>query len=133
MVVLTQTKTNPQPSSSKQSSSWRSSSRQSDNSSSTTSLSLVGNGKNPQCPSSSIPKSSNSSMFDLSGIIGKDGKLTAIEDLHCMKNLLCLFCGLFCHLFKDCPRFTSCTAKAHTSQAAFIVASTVEMPAKVKK
>ncbi|KAG6327135.1 hypothetical protein ID866_11954, partial [Astraeus odoratus] len=65
---------NPQSSSlSKQSLSGRSSSKQSNPSSGTSSLSSTGKGKNPQCPSSSTPKSSDSSAPDLSGIIGKDG------------------------------------------------------------
>ncbi|KAG6328367.1 hypothetical protein ID866_10723 [Astraeus odoratus] len=77
----------------KQSLSGGSSSKQSNTSSGTSSSSSNGKGKNPQCPSSSTPKSSDSSMPDLSGIIGKDGKLTAVEHLCHMKNLLCLFCG----------------------------------------
>ncbi|KAG6329798.1 hypothetical protein ID866_9291 [Astraeus odoratus] len=50
-----------------------------------------------------------------------------------MKNSLCLFCGLPDHSAKDCPRSTSHVAKAHAAQAASIAASTMEMPAKVKK
>ncbi|KAG6326406.1 hypothetical protein ID866_12683 [Astraeus odoratus] len=129
-----QAKTNPQSSSlSKQSSSGGSSSKQSNTSSGTSSSSSAGKGKNPQCPSSSTPKSSNSSTPDLSGIIGKDGKLTAVECLCHMKDSLCLFCGLPGHLAKDCPRSTSHMAKACTAQAASIAASTVETPAKAKK
>ncbi|KAG6327952.1 hypothetical protein ID866_11137 [Astraeus odoratus] len=131
--IAHQNKSNPQPSSSKQSLTGGSSSKQSNTSSSTSSLSSAGKGKNPQCPSSSTPKSSDSSMPDLSGIIGKDGKLTAMECLCCMKNLLCLFCGLPGHLAKDCPRSTSHTAKACTAQEASIAASTAETPAEAKK
>ncbi|KAG6327833.1 hypothetical protein ID866_11256 [Astraeus odoratus] len=132
--IAHQAKTNPQSSSSsKQSSSGGSSSKQSNTSSGTSSLSSTGKGKNPQHSSSSTPKSSDSSMPDLSGIIGKDGKLTAMECLHHMKNLLCLFCGLPGHLAKDCPRSTSCTAKAHATQAASIATFTMETPAEVKK
>ncbi|KAG6327860.1 hypothetical protein ID866_11228, partial [Astraeus odoratus] len=125
--IACQAKTNPQSSLSKQSLSGGSSFKQSN-----TSLSSTGKGKNPQCPSSSTPKSFDSSTPDLSGIIGKDGKLTAMECLHCMKNSLCLFCGLPGHLAKDCPRSMSHAAKAHTAQAASIAASTAETPAKVK-
>ncbi|KAG6330990.1 hypothetical protein ID866_8099 [Astraeus odoratus] len=110
-----------------------SSSKQSNNSSSTNSLSSTGKGKNPQHLSSSTPKSSDSSMPDLSGIIGKDGKLTPVEHLHHMKHLLCPFCGLPGHLAKDCPRSTSHAAKAHTAQAAPVAASTAEKPAKATK
>ncbi|KAG6328358.1 hypothetical protein ID866_10731 [Astraeus odoratus] len=132
--IAHQAKTNPQPSSSsKQSLSGGSSSKQSGNSSSTSSSSSTGKGKNPQCPSSSTCKSSNSSVADLSGIIGKDGKLTAAEHPCHMKNLLCLFCGLPGHLAKDCPRSMSHVAKACTAQAASVAASTVETPAKAKK
>ncbi|KAG6327119.1 hypothetical protein ID866_11970 [Astraeus odoratus] len=77
-----------------------------------------------------MPKSSDSSMPDLSGIIGKDGKLTAVEHLCHMKNLLCLFCVLPGHSAKDCPRSMSHAAKACTAQAASIAVSTVETPAK---
>ncbi|KAG6329167.1 hypothetical protein ID866_9923 [Astraeus odoratus] len=131
--IAHQAKSNPQPSSSKQSSSGGSSSKQPNTSSSTSSLSSTGKGKNPQCPSSSTPKSSDPSTPDLSGIIGKDGKLTTMECLCCMKNSLCLFCGLPSHLAKDCPRSMSCAAKACTTQAASIAASTVETPAEVKE
>ncbi|KAG6327290.1 hypothetical protein ID866_11799 [Astraeus odoratus] len=80
--ITHQNKSNPQPSSSsKKSSSGGSSSKQSNTSSGTSSLTSTGKGKNPQCPSSSTPKSSDSSAPDLSGIIGKDGKLTATECL----------------------------------------------------
>ncbi|KAG6327526.1 hypothetical protein ID866_11563 [Astraeus odoratus] len=131
--ITCQTKNNPQPSSlSKQSSFGGSSSRQSGNSSSTTSLSSAG--KKPQQPSSSSSKPSfDSSVPDLSGVLGKDGKLTAAERLCHIKNALCLFCGLPSHLAKDCPRSMSCMAKACATQAASIAASTAETPAKVKK
>ncbi|KAG6328471.1 hypothetical protein ID866_10621 [Astraeus odoratus] len=131
--IAHQTKNNPQPSSSsKQFSSGGSSSRQSGNSSGTTSSSSAG--KKPQQPSSSSSKpSSDSSMPDLSGVLGKDGKLTAAECLHHIKNALCLFCGLPGHSAKDCPRSTSCVARAHATQAASVAVSTVETPAKVKK
>ncbi|KAG6327694.1 hypothetical protein ID866_11394, partial [Astraeus odoratus] len=116
--ITHQTKNNPQPS-------------QSGNSSGTTSSSSAG--KKPQQPSSSFSKpSSDSSAPDLSGVLGKDGKLTAAERLRHIKNALCLFCGLPGHSAKDCPRSMSRTAKACTAQAASIAASTVETPAKAK-
>ncbi|KAG6328035.1 hypothetical protein ID866_11054 [Astraeus odoratus] len=80
--IAHQAKPNPQSSSlSKQSSSGGSSSKQSNPSSGTSSLSSAGKGKSPQHPSSSTPKFSDSSMPDLSGVLGKDGKLTATEHL----------------------------------------------------
>ncbi|KAG6327617.1 hypothetical protein ID866_11472 [Astraeus odoratus] len=131
--IARQAKTNQSSSLSKQSSSGGSSSKQSNPSSGTSSLSSASKGKNPQRPSSSTPKSSNSSMPDLSGVLGKDGKLMAAEHLHCIKNTLCLFCGLPGHSAKDCPRSTSRMAKAHATQAASIAVSTAETPAEVKK
>ncbi|KAG6327115.1 hypothetical protein ID866_11974, partial [Astraeus odoratus] len=65
--IAHQAKTNPQSSSSKQSSSGGSSSKQPNPSSGTSSSSSAGKGKNPQRPSSSTPKSSDSSTPDLSG------------------------------------------------------------------
>src|SRR5207245_1700722 len=47
----------------------------------------------PFCSNSSTVSSSNPSTPDLSGILGKDGKLTTAECLHHIKNMLCLFCG----------------------------------------
>ncbi|KAG6326542.1 hypothetical protein ID866_12547, partial [Astraeus odoratus] len=99
--IARQAKTNPQSSSSsKQSLSGGSSSKQSNPSSGTSSLPSAGQGKNPQRPSSSTPKSSDSSAPDLSGVLGKDGKLTAAERLCRIKNALCLFCGLPGHSAK---------------------------------
>ncbi|KAG6327241.1 hypothetical protein ID866_11849, partial [Astraeus odoratus] len=113
--IAHQNKSNPQPSSSsKQSLSGGSASKQSNTSSGTSSLSSTGK---------------DSSMPDLSGIIGKDRKLTTVEHLYHMKNLLCLFCGLPGHSAKDCPRSMSCMAKTHAAQAASIAASTAETPA----
>ncbi|KAG6326514.1 hypothetical protein ID866_12575 [Astraeus odoratus] len=131
--IARQAKTNPQSSSSKQSSSGGSSSKQSNPSSGTSSSSSAGKGKNPQCPSSATPKSSDPSTSDLSGVLGKDGKLMAMEHLCHIKNTLCLFYGLPGHSAKDCPRSTSHAAKVCTAQAASIVASTAETPAEVKK
>ncbi|KAG6328407.1 hypothetical protein ID866_10682 [Astraeus odoratus] len=65
--IAHQAKSNPQPSSLfKQSLSGGSSSKQPNTFSGTSSLSSAGKGKNPQCPSSSTPKSSDSSAPDLS-------------------------------------------------------------------
>ncbi|KAG6327252.1 hypothetical protein ID866_11837, partial [Astraeus odoratus] len=121
--ITCQNKSNPQPSSSSKS----------NPSSRTSSSSSTGKGKNPQCPSSSTPKSSNSSMPNLSRVLGKDGKLTAVECLCCINNALCLFCGLPDHSAKDCPRSMSHMAKASAAQAASIAASTAETPAEAKK
>ncbi|KAG6327310.1 hypothetical protein ID866_11779 [Astraeus odoratus] len=132
--IARQAKTNPQPSSSsKQSSPGGSSSKQSNPSSGASSSSSAGKGKNPQRPSSSTPKSSDSSVPNLSGVLGKDGKLMAAECLRHIKNALCLFCGLPGHSAKDCPRSTSRVAKARATQAASVAVSTVETPAKAKK
>ncbi|KIO07390.1 hypothetical protein M404DRAFT_136368 [Pisolithus tinctorius Marx 270] len=58
-----------------------------------------------------LPKS------DIAHLLGKDGKLTSAECQHRMKNNLCLFCGKAGHSAKDCPKSTSCAAKAHTTMA----------------
>ena len=42
--------------------------------------------------------------LDLTGKLGKDGKLTLQEHQRCMDNSLCLFCGKTGHTAKDCPK-----------------------------
>ncbi|KIO01716.1 hypothetical protein M404DRAFT_28448 [Pisolithus tinctorius Marx 270] len=58
-----------------------------------------------------LPKS------NIAHLLGKDGKLTSAECQCRMKNNLCLFCGKAGHSTKDCPKFTSHTAKAHAAMA----------------
>ncbi|KIN94663.1 hypothetical protein M404DRAFT_34836 [Pisolithus tinctorius Marx 270] len=56
---------------------------------------------------------------NIAHLLGKDGKLTSAENQHRMKNNLCLFCGEagHSHSAKDCPKSTSCTAKACAAMA----------------
>src|SRR5207245_10220970 len=74
-------------------------------------------GKKPFHSNSSTTSSSDPSTPDLSGILGKDSKLTTAECLCHIKNMLCLFCGLPGHTAKDCPRSASKAAKACAVQA----------------
>ena len=49
---------------------------------------------------------------DLTGKLGKDGKLTPQECQCCMDNSLCLFCGKMGHITKECPKSTAIAAQA---------------------
>ena len=49
---------------------------------------------------------------DLTGKLGKDGKLTSQEHQCHMDNSLCLFCGKTRHIAKECPKSTAITAQA---------------------
>ena len=46
--------------------------------------------------------------------LGKDGKLTAVEQKNRFDNKLCMFCGLAGHIAKDCPKSTSRVSKGRT-------------------
>ena len=47
--------------------------------------------------------------------LGKDGKLTAVEQKNRFDNKLCMFCGLTGHITKDCPKSTSWVSKGCTA------------------
>ncbi|KIN98459.1 hypothetical protein M404DRAFT_157580 [Pisolithus tinctorius Marx 270] len=83
----------------------------SSSSSSTPKSNTKGKGKQKDPPKSNAPKS------DIAHLLGKDGKLTSTECQRRMKNNLCLFCGEAGHPTKDCPKSTSCTAKACAATA----------------
>jgi hypothetical protein len=68
-----------------------------------------------------IPSKLSSSVPNLTGKLGKDGKLTDEERKHRLDNCLCLFCTAAGHSTRDCPKSTSCVAKACT-------ATTTSMP-----
>ncbi|KIO02645.1 hypothetical protein M404DRAFT_27856 [Pisolithus tinctorius Marx 270] len=70
-----------------------------------------GKGKQKELPKSDVSKS------NIAHLLGKDGKLTSTECQCRMKNNLCLFCGKAGHSAKDCPKSTSCTAKACAAMA----------------
>ena len=50
---------------------------------------------------------------DLTGKLGKDGKLTPQERQRCMDNSLC--CGKMGHIAKECPKSTAIAARAHAA------------------
>ena len=52
---------------------------------------------------------------DLTGKMGKDGKLTPQEHQHCMDNSLCLFCRKTGHIAKECPKLMAIAAWAHAA------------------
>ncbi|KIN94065.1 hypothetical protein M404DRAFT_35443 [Pisolithus tinctorius Marx 270] len=87
----------------------------SSSSSSTPKSDIKGKGKQKDPPKS-----------DIAHLLGKDGKLTSAECQHRMKNNLCLFCGKAGHSAKDCPKSTSCTAKAHAATAGTLPPPTAE-------
>ena len=64
------------------------------------------------------------SGLDLTGKLGKDGKLTPQERQRRMDNSLCLFCGKTGHIAKECPKSTAIAARARAAvtelQASFI-------------
>jgi hypothetical protein len=63
--------------------------------------------------SSSNKPSSNAP--DLTGKLGKDGKLTAEEHKRRLDNRLCLFCAGMGHSARDCPKSTSRAAKGRAA------------------
>ena len=52
---------------------------------------------------------------DLTGKLGKDGKLTPQERQRRMDNSLCLFCGKMGHITKECPKSTAIAAWARAA------------------
>ena len=63
--------------------------------------------------------------------LGKDGKLTAVEQKNHFDNKLCMFCGLAGHIAKDCPKSTSWASKGHT--AAITLEAKPEVSSETKK
>ena len=68
---------------------------------------------------------------DLTTKLGKDGKLTAVEQKNCFDNKLCMFCHLTGHIAKDCPKSTSQVSKGRT--AAITLEAKPEVSLKTKK
>ena len=56
---------------------------------------------------------------NLTGKLGKDGKLTSQEHQRHMDNSLCLFCRKMGHITKECPKLTAITAQAHAAITKF--------------
>jgi Zinc knuckle len=61
--------------------------------------------------------SSNRKTSNLGNKLGKDGKLTPVEQIHRFANNLCLFCGGIGHIAKECPKPSSSAAKARSCAA----------------
>ena len=73
--------------------------------------------RNPEAaPKGKAPENPKSGP-DLTGKLGKDGKLTPQERQCCMDNSLCLFCGKTGHIAKECPKSTVIAARAHAAVA----------------
>ena len=71
--------------------------------------------RNPEAaPKGKAPENPKSGP-DLTGKLGKDGKLIPQERQHRMDNHLCLFCGKTGHIAKECPKSTAIAAQAHTA------------------
>ena len=72
-------------------------------------------GKNPKAvPKGKAPENPKPNP-DLTGKLGKDGKLTPQECQRCMDNSLCLFCRKTGHIAKECPKSTAITARARAA------------------
>ena len=72
-------------------------------------------GKNPEAtPKGKAPENLKPGP-DLTGKLGKDGKLTPQECQCCMDNSLCLFCGKTGHIAKECPKSMAIAAWAHAA------------------
>ena len=71
--------------------------------------------RNPEAtPKGKAPENLKSGP-DLTGKLGKDGKLTPQERQRCMDNSLCLFCRKTGHIAKECPKLTAIVAWAHAA------------------
>src|SRR6266481_7421819 len=53
--------------------------------------------------------------LEITGKLGRDGKLTPQERQHCLDNSLCLFCAKLGHIAKDCSKTSSSAAKARAA------------------
>ena len=73
--------------------------------------------RNPEAtPKGKAPENPKSGL-DLTGKLGKDGKLTSQEHQCHMDNSLCLFCRKTGHVAKECPKPTAVAAQAHAAVA----------------
>ena len=68
----------------------------------------------PRPPKGKAPENPKSSP-DLTGKLGKDGKLTPQEHQRHMDNSLCLFCGKTGHIAKECPKLMAIAARARAA------------------
>src|SRR6266481_4527653 len=82
----------------------------------------------PQPKARGNPTEATKTGPDLTGKLGKDGKLTPAEQQRRMENNLCLFCGKTGHLVKDCSKVPS-AAKARATATAPEPATIAEVKA----
>src|SRR6266481_3394175 len=71
----------------------------------------------PQPKAHGNPTETSKMGPNLTGKLGKDGKLTPAERQHHMENNLCLFCGKTGHLAKDCSKVLSAGKARATATA----------------
>ena len=72
-------------------------------------------GKTPKAASKGKAPEKPKPNPNLTGKLGKDGKLTPQEHQCCMDNSLCLFCRKMGHIAKECPKSTAITARARAA------------------
>ena len=72
-------------------------------------------GKTPEATPKGKALENPKSGLDLTGKLGKDGKLTPQEHQHRMDNSLCLFCRKTGHIAKECPKSTAIAAWARAT------------------
>ena len=69
-------------------------------------------GKNPEAVPKGKALENPKPSPDLTGKLGKGGKITPQEHQHRMDNSLCLFCRKTGHIAKECLRSLAITARA---------------------
>ena len=72
-------------------------------------------GRNPETASKGKALENLKPSPNMTGKLGKDGKLTPQERQHHMDNSLCLFCRKTRHITKECPKLLAIAAQAHTA------------------
>jgi len=85
--------------------------------------------RNPDTLSRAKVPESPRATPDLTGKLGKDGKLTPQERQRRLDNSLCLFCGRTGHIANECPKVQAVAARAQAAIAES-PASLVEVEAK---
>ena len=71
--------------------------------------------KNPEAAPKGKALENPKPSLDLTGKLGKDGKLTPQEHQRHMDNSLCLFCGKTGHIAKECLKSSAIAARAHAA------------------
>src|SRR6266481_2554606 len=65
--------------------------------------------------SKGAPPEFSKATLEITGKLGRDGKLTPQERQHCLDNSLCLFCAKPGHIAKDCSKTSSSAVKARAA------------------